>query len=322
MKKIFVTGADGFIGSFLTELLLKKGFQVKALSLYNAENSIGNLKYLKKQKNLEIIKGDIRDLSMMLDLTKDCIAVINMAALIGVPYSYIAVRSYIETNIIGTYNMLESAIKNKTKHLIVISSSETYGTAEYTPIDEMHPLRAQSPYAATKIAGEELALSYYRSFDLPVTVIKPFNVYGPRQSLRSIIPTVITQVLNSNNIKVGNIHTKRDFVYVDDVCDGLYKTLFNEKSFGISMNLATGLSYEMKGIIDLIQNIANTKLKVETDAKRKRGSKTEVMNLLGDYSLAKEIIGFKPKTSIHEGLFKTFKWFSENNSREENEYVI
>jgi len=322
MKKIFVTGADGFIGSFLTELLLKKGFQVKALALYNAENSIGKLKYIKNSKNLEIIKGDIRDLSMMIEETKDCDAVINMAALIGIPYSYVSVRSYIDTNIIGVYNLLESAIKNKIKHTIIISSSETYGTAEYTPIDEMHPLKAQSPYSATKIAGEELALSYYNSFNLPVTVVKPFNVYGPRQSLRSIIPTVITQVLNSNEIKVGNINTKRDFMFVEDVCEGLYKTLFNEKTFGLSMNLATGSSYEIKEIINIIQNIANTKLKVKQDSKRKRIPKSEVMNLLGDFSLAKELIGFKPKTSIHEGLFKTFKWYSENNPKEENEYVI
>lgn len=322
MKKIFVTGADGFIGSFLTEMLLKKGFCVKGLALYNADNSIGKLKYIKSSKNLEIVKGDIRDLSMMLEETRGCDAIINMAALIGIPYSYVSVRSYIDTNIIGVYNILESAMKNKTKHTIIISSSETYGTAEYIPIDEMHPLKAQSPYAATKIAGEELALSYFRSFDLPVTVVKPFNVYGPRQSLRSIIPTVITQVMNSNDIKVGNIHTKRDFMYVEDVCSGILKTLFNEKSCGMSLNLASGISYEIKEIIDIIQNIANTKLKIKIESKRQRGAKTEVLNLLGDYSLASEIIGFKPKTSIHEGLFKTFKWFSENNPKEKDEYVI
>ncbi|MGE3063407.1 MAG: SDR family NAD(P)-dependent oxidoreductase [bacterium] len=322
MKKVMVTGADGFIGSHLTEHLLRKGFKVKALSLYNAENGIGKLKWVRKSRNLEIVKGDIRDLSMMTEETRDCDGVVNMAALIGIPYSYISVRSYIDTNIIGVYNMLESALKNKTKHLIIISSSETYGTAEYTPIDEMHPLKAQSPYAATKIAGEELALSYFRSFDLPVSVIKPFNVYGPRQSMRSIIPSVINQVLSSKEIKVGNVDTKRDFMYVDDVCEGICRSLFNENGFGQTMNLATGKSYRISEIIDIIKKIGNSKLKVKVERARVRSAKSEVMNLQGDWSKARELIGFKPRTDIHEGLFRTFKWFSENREAFEDEYVI
>ena len=322
MKRIMVTGADGFIGSHLTETLLKEGYKVKGLVLYNAENGIGKMKYVKKNRNLEIVKGDIRDLSMMIEETKNCDCVINMAALIGIPYSYVSVRSYIDTNIIGVYNLLEAAMKNKTKHLIVISSSETYGSAEYVPMDEMHPLKAQSPYAATKIAGEELALSYFRSFNLPVTVLKPFNVYGPRQSMRSIIPTVINQTLNAAMIKVGNIDTKRDFMYVDDAVDGITKSLFNQRGFGKTINLATGKSYAISEVISIIQKIGNSKLKIRTEKARVRSAKSEVMNLEGDFSLAKELLSFKPKTSIHEGLFKTFKWFSENREAFQDEYVI
>ena len=230
MKKILVTGADGFIGSHLCENLIKNGFKVKALTLYNSFNSWGWLDQSKYSKKMEIISGDIRDESSALNATKDCDGIVNLAALIAIPYSYEAPSSYIETNVKGTLNLLNASKRNKIKLFIQISTSEVYGTAQETPINENHPLNPQSPYAASKVSSDNLALSYFYSFNLPVVIARPFNTYGPRQSLRAVIPNLITQLLNDKkNIYIGNLDTTRDFNYIDDTTNGLISIINNYK---------------------------------------------------------------------------------------------
>ena len=230
MKKILVTGSEGFIGSHLVETLLKKKYIVKALVQYNSFNSIGWINDLinKDSKNLQIFFGDIRDMSFLDKIMQDCDVVFNLAALIGIPYSYHAPTSYFETNVKGTLNILEAAKKNKIKKVIITSTSEVYGTGQYLPIDEKHPLVGQSPYSASKISADQLAMSYYYSFDLPVTIIRPFNTYGPRQSLRAIIPTIIQQILinKKREINLGNVKTTRDFSYVSDLSYKFFNTYF------------------------------------------------------------------------------------------------
>ena len=231
MKKILVTGADGFIGSHLCENLIKNGFKVKALTLYNSFNSWGWLDQSKYSKKMEIISGDIRDESSALNATKDCDGIVNLAALIAIPYSYEAPSSYIETNVKGTLNLLNASKRNKIKLFIQISTSEVYGTAQETPINENHPLNPQSPYAASKVSSDNLALSYFYSFNLPVVIARPFNTYGPRQSLRAVIPNLITQLLNDKkNIYIGNLDTTRDFNYIDDTTNGLISIINNYKN--------------------------------------------------------------------------------------------
>ena len=255
MKKIFVTGADGFIGSHLVEKLVSKGYNVKALSIYNSFNSWGWLESLPNKilKEVEIVSGDIRDEDLINKLTKDVEKIFHLAALIGIPYSYTAPRSYIDTNVIGTLNVLNAAIKNQTK-VIHTSTSEVYGTPQKIPINEKHRLFAQSPYAASKISSDQLALSYFSSFNLPVCVIRPFNTFGPRQSLRAIIPTIITQMLNdkAKEIKLGNTHTTRDFSYISDTVDGFFKTFNKNKIFGEVINLGTGKEISITSIVKIV----------------------------------------------------------------------
>ena len=241
--KIFVTGACGFIGSHVVEKLLKLNYKVKALAFYNARNNIGWLQELNKHKNLQIISGDICDYNFLENETRNIDAIINLAALISIPYSYSAPKSYLETNVFGTYNILRSAQRNKVSHTIITSTSEVYGTANYVPIDEKHPLNAQSPYAASKIGADQLALSFYKSYNLPLSILRPFNTFGPRQSARAIIPTIISQLLNnSNEIKLGNLSPTRDFTYVDDTADSFIKILKSKKMV-IYLTLVTNSKY-------------------------------------------------------------------------------
>ena len=239
MKKILVTGADGFIGSHLIEALVKKNFKVKAFTFYNFKSSNGWLDNIDKKilDNLEIIQGDIRDQNHVKQEMKNVDLVFHLAALIGIPYSYKAVQSYIDTNIYGTFNILNAAKENNIKKVIITSSSEVYGTAQKIPIDESHPLSAQSPYAATKIAADQLALSYYKSYGLPITIIRPFNTFGPRQSLRAVIPTIITQILKKKIVKIGNTKPTRDYVFVEDTVRAFLKTINNNKISGEVINI-------------------------------------------------------------------------------------
>jgi len=321
MKKIFVTGSEGFIGSHLVDLLVRKKYKVKALVQYNSFNSWGWLETLDKKilEKIEIVLGDVRDLNEMIFNTKNQDVIIHLAALIGIPYSYIAPKSYIETNCIGTLNVMEAAKINKVKKIIHTSTSEVYGTAKYVPMDENHPINAQSPYSASKISADHIAQSFYNSFNLPVVVLRPFNTFGPRQSLRAVIPTIIGQALNNQKIKVGNLKPTRDFNYVEDIVNGFYLTLKskNKKIFGEVINLGTGYEVSIKNLLEIIKKISNKKLSFQIENKRIRFKKSEVFRLKANNNKAKRLLRWKPKYSGVKGLSKalrlTYSWYLENN---------
>ena len=261
MKKIFVTGADGFIGSNLVQKLLLKKYKIIALSYYNSFNDIGWLRYVDKKlkKNLEIISGDIRDFNFINHLIKQSDIVIHLAALIGIPYSYKSPKSYIDVNVTGTFNILESAKINKIKKVIITSTSEVYGSAQKLPIDENHPLNAQSPYAASKIGADQLSLSYFKTFNLPITIIRPFNTFGPRQSMRAVIPTIINQFIkNKKSVFLGSVDTYRDFNFIDDITEGFVQVVKtkNKKIFGEQINLGTNKYYSINEIVKFISLIS------------------------------------------------------------------
>lgn len=322
MKKIFVTGADGFIGSHLVESLVKKGYDVKALVLYNSFNYWGWLDDINEsiKKSIEVVTGDIRDPFGIDNAIKDCDVVINLAALIAIPYSYSSPSSYVDTNIKGTLNILESTKKHNIQKLIHTSTSEVYGSAQYIPIDEKHPNIAQSPYAATKIAADQLVLSYYRSFDTPAGIVRPFNTYGPRQSNRAIIPTTITQILSgSKEIRLGNTHPTRDFSYIDDTVNGIIKSINSDEIIGNVINLGSGFEISINDTIKLITEIIGKDIEVISDKVRVRKKLSEVDQLLSDNTLAKKILKWEPKYSNIEGfklgLQKTIEWFSNEQNR-------
>lgn len=314
MITTLVTGADGFIGSHLTEALLEKGFQVRALAQYNSFNNWGWLEDIPQNKNLEIVTGDIRDPNLCRTITKDIEVVFHLAALIAIPYSYIAPDSYVDTNVRGTLNMCQAARDNGVNHFIHTSTSEVYGTAQYVPIDEKHPKQPQSPYSASKIAADAMALSFYNAFDFPVTIARPFNTYGPRQSARAIIPTIITQILAGNKIiKVGDLKPTRDLNYVKDTCKG-FLTLSNKKStFGKEINISSNYEISMEDILSKLKAILCSDIDFIIDEKRIRPSNSEVFRLWGDNQLIKELTGFIPDYTIEEGLKETCNWFASSN---------
>ena len=315
--RIFVTGADGFIGSHLVERLVKLGHSVKAFTFYNFKSSNGWLDYLDKKliKNLDIVSGDIRDYDFLEKKIKGSEIVYHLAALIAIPYSYHSPRSYIDTNVIGTYNILQSSKKNNISKIIITSTSEVYGTAQSVPIKENHSLNAQSPYAATKIAADQLALSFYKSFDLPVTILRPFNTYGPRQSARAVIPTIISQLISGNKyIKIGNLKPTRDFTYVEDTVDAFVLALKKNLS-GEVINIGNKFEISIKSILDIFKKDFNYDFKVIIDEKRVRPKKSEVFRLLASDFKAKKLLNWKPRyygiTGFKKGLAKTIEWFSK-----------
>jgi dTDP-glucose 4,6-dehydratase len=321
MKKILITGASGFIGSHLTEKLVNLGYFVRVIVPYNVENSWGWLDYLdtKIKKNLEVISGDICDQDLINKSVKDVDVVFHLAALISIPYSYISPRSYVSVNITGTLNLLEAARTHSVELIVNTSTSEVYGSSQYSPIDELHPLNAQSPYAASKIAADQLCLSYNKSFNLPVTIIRPFNTFGPRQSLRAAIPTMITQVIiNEKEINLGNLISKRDFSYVDDTVMGFVSCLSNKKCIGEVINLGSGYDFSMQEVLLIIEDILNKKLKVNVDQKRIRPEKSEVNHLLSNNTKAKELLNWEPqfkgKKGFEEGIRKTIEWFGKKEN--------
>lgn len=313
-KKVLVTGGGGFIGSFLTEELLKQGASVTALIRYTSSAGIGWLEFLpqKLKTMLTIIYGDIRDPDVCQQAVGQNEYIFHLAAQIAIPYSYIAPRDFLNVNAIGTANLLQSARAGKIKKFLQVSTSEVYGTAQYTPIDEKHPQVAQSPYAASKIAADKMAESFYRSFGLPVVTVRPFNCYGPRQSPRAILPTIILQALAGRTIKLGNVATRRDMNFVLDTVDGMIKAGLEPKTIGQTLNLAHGRDYSIKELVGFISDILGKKLLIKTEKRRLRPKKSEVHRLIGDSTKAGKLIGFKPKYDIKKGLKRTISFFRKN----------
>ncbi|MCH5235239.1 MAG: GDP-mannose 4,6-dehydratase [Muribaculaceae bacterium] len=312
MKNVAVTGADGFIGSHLTEALLDRGCKVRALSQYNSFNNWGWLEDVAPREGLDVWCGDVRDPEFCRRFTEGADTVFHLAALIAIPYSYIAPDSYVDTNIKGTLNMCQAAKNHGNQKLLVTSTSEVYGTARYVPIDEKHPRQPQSPYSATKIGADAIALSFHNAFNLDVTVVRPFNTYGPRQSARAIIPTIITQIASGvREIKVGDLSPTRDFNYVTDTCRGFIDIAQTPNTAGLEINIATGKEVSMENVFQTIARIMDADVKWIKDPERLRPSKSEVFRLLGDNTLIKELTGWQPEISLEEGLKRTIKWICE-----------
>ena len=320
--KILVTGAEGFIGSHLTETLVKEKFDVRALVLYNSFSSCGWIdSFPDKIKNkIKIFPGDVRDKELTEKAIKGVDVIFNLAALIGIPYSYIANQSYIDTNVIGLLNILNASIDSKVKQIVHISTSEVYGTPKSLPIKEEAKLNAQSPYAASKIAADQLALSFNKSYGLPVTIIRPFNTYGPRQSARAIIPTIITQALKKNIIDIGSIFPTRDFLYVEDTVRGMISTINNKKSIGEVINLGSGYEISIRELAKMIGKILKVNIKFKYNKVRTRPEKSEVERLLASNLKAKKILNWKPKCKnqrgLEFGLTKTINWFKNKANLE------
>lgn len=312
MKRILITGADGFIGSHLTELMLQEGYQVKALSYYNSFNNWGWLEEIPPHDNLQIVTGDIRDPFFSKELSADIDLIFHLAALIAIPYSYIAPESFVETNIKGTLNICQAAKNAGNIRVIHTSTSEVYGTALYVPIDEKHPKQPLSPYSASKIGADAIALSFYNSFQLPVTIVRPFNTFGPRQSARAVIPSVIIQIAaGRTHIKTGNLAPVRDFNYVTDICRGFLAAAKSDKTIGREINLCTNREISVGDTVRAISSIMGAEITIETEPARMRPDSSEVFRLKGDNSLVKELTGWEPSISFDEGLRKTIDWFSD-----------
>ena len=326
MKKVLVTGADGFIGSHLTELLIEKGYQVRAFTYYNSFNNWGWLDTLPpdKLKEIEIFSGDIRDPNGVREAMKDMDWIFHLAALIAIPFSYHSPDSYVDTNIKGTLNVLQSARLLETEKIMVTSTSEVYGTAQYVPIDEKHPFQGQSPYSATKIGADRLAESFYRSFDLPISIVRPFNTYGPRQSARAVIPTIITQLLDGmKEIKLGSLTPTRDFNYVKDTAYGFIAIAESEKTVGQEINIASQQEISIGELAQEIISQINPGVKVICDEQRLRPEKSEVNRLLGSNEKLKSLTDWKPQYSFSEGIKETIEWMKDNsNSYKTNIYNV
>lgn len=311
MKKALVTGADGFIGSHLTEMLLEEGYKVTALAYYNSFNDWGWLEGI-NHPNLTIISGDIRDAHFCKHITKDIDIVFHLAALIAIPYSYIAPDSYVDTNVKGTLNICQAAKENNVKRILATSTSEVYGTARYVPIDENHPKQPQSPYSASKIGADVIAMSFYNAFDLPIVVVRPFNTYGPRQSARAIIPTIISQIANGiKEIKLGDLTPTRDFNFVKDTCKGFIGLANCDAAIGQEVNIASNYEISMRDTLELIAKIMNADIKFIEDEQRLRPKNSEVFRLWGDNTKIKKLTGFTPEYDIERGLRETIKWFTK-----------
>lgn len=311
-NKCLITGADGFIGSHLTELLLQKGCRVRALSFYNSFSHWGWLEDIPAHENLEIVSGDIRDPHFCNTIVKGADVIFHLAALIAVPYSYIAPDSYVDTNIKGTLNICQAARENGNIRVVHTSTSEVYGTALCVPIDEKHPKQPQSPYSASKIGADAMALGFYNAFDLPVTVARPFNTYGPRQSARAVIPAIISQIAaGMKEVRLGDLTPVRDFSFVKDVCSGLLAIAACDKTIGREMNVCSNHEMSIRGVLSLIQEIMRSDIRVVTDEQRLRPQKSEVLRLWGENRLIKELTGFEPQFSLRKGLEITCEWFTK-----------
>ncbi len=317
-KQVLVTGADGFIGSHLTEALVRQGFKVRAFVYYNSFNSWGWLDHCGEdiRGHFEVFAGDIRDPHGVKSAMTGCEAVLHLAALIGIPFSYHSPSTYVETNINGTLNILQAARDLDVSRIIHTSTSEVYGTAQFVPINEKHPLQGQSPYSASKIAADQLAFSFYSSFNLPVITLRPFNTYGPRQSARAVIPTIITQIANkASTIKLGATNPTRDFSFVEDTVSGFISALKSENGVGQTINLGSNFEVSIEDTAQLIADLMGASVEISTDEERLRPENSEVERLWADNSKAIEILGWKPSyaglNGFREGLAKSIDWFTQ-----------
>lgn len=316
-KNILITGADGFIGSHLTERLLQEGCQVKAFVYYNSFNSWGWLDTLPKEQKekLEIFSGDIRDPNGVRTAMQGVDVVFHLAALIAIPYSYHSPDSYVDTNIKGTLNVLQAARDFKAERVLVTSTSEVYGTAQFVPITELHPKQGQSPYSATKIGADHLAESFFRSFDLPVTIVRPFNTYGPRQSARAVIPTIITQLLNGmEKIKLGDVTPTRDLLFVKDTANGFVEIAKCTELVGQEVNIATQSEISVGDLAQEIIDQINPNARISTDSQRLRPAKSEVFRLFGSNEKLKEFTNWSQQHSLKQGLSETIEWFRDKEN--------
>jgi NAD dependent epimerase/dehydratase len=311
MDKILITGATGFIGSHLVEMCVEKGYDVVAFDRYNPNNDWGWLEDSKLKNNFEVVLGDIRDYDSISKVMSDCNVVFHLASLIGIPYSYVSPLAYIRTNIEGAYNVLEAAKNFNIDQTLITSTSEVYGTAQYTPINEKHPNVGQSPYSASKIAADQLATSYYRSFDLPVKIVRPFNTYGPRQSTRAIIPTIISQCLKNKNIILGSLSPTRDLTYVEDTCSGFLEIYKSDNLFGEVTNIGMNSEISMKDLAELITSHFGENILIERDKTRIRPQKSEVNQLVCNNQKLLQETKWKPSYNLNTGIAKTINWFEK-----------
>lgn len=321
--RALVTGADGFIGSHLTELLLTEGYKVKALSYYNSFNYWGWLEDIQGNADLEVVSGDVRDPHFVKHVMEEVDIVFHLAALIAIPYSYFAPDSYVDTNIKGTLNVCQAAKELGGIRVLNTSTSEVYGTAQYVPIDEKHPRQPQSPYSASKIGADAMAMSFYHAFDLPVTTVRPFNTYGPRQSARAIIPTIITQIANGvKEIKLGDVTPTRDFNFVKDVAAGFIAIAGCDKTIGKEVNIASVNEISMADTLEIIKKIMKSDVRFVTDKRRFRPEKSEVFRLCGDNSLITSLTDWRPQYNIERGLEETIGWFSNGENLKKYKHDI
>lgn len=315
IMKVLVTGADGFIGSHLTEMLLEQGYEVKAFTYYNSFNTWGWIDSFpkEKQKEIEIFSGDIRDPNGVYEAMQGVDQVFHLAALIAIPFSYHSPDSYVDTNVKGTLNVLQAARKLNTRRVLVTSTSEVYGTAQYVPMDEKHPFQGQSPYSATKIGADRLAESFYRSFELPVTIVRPFNTYGPRQSARAVIPTIITQLLSGEDkIKLGSLSPTRDFNYVKDTANGFIEISKSDRAIGEEINIATQQEISIGELAREIISQINPNAEILCENERLRPENSEVNRLLGSNEKIKQLTNWRPAYTFEQGIRETIKWMSDN----------
>ena len=313
-KKILVTGADGFIGSHLVEMLVFQGHEVSALSQYNSFGSWGWLEDIDVISQVKVLNGDIRDPSYCRYISKDIDVIYHLAALISIPFSYTSPESYVSTNVQGTVNICQAALDEGVQRIIHTSTSEVYGTAQYVPIDEKHPKQPQSPYSATKIAADAIAMSFYNAFELPLIIARPFNTYGPRQSARAVIPTIISQIAAGvKQIELGDLSPTRDFTYVEDTCRGFIK-LGDAEMMGREVNIGSNTEISIGDLAELIIKIMDVNVEIIKDENRVRPEKSEVNRLLCDNTLINEITGFTPKVTMEEGLKSTINWLSKEEN--------
>ena len=313
-KTVLITGAGGFIGSHLTEKLVELGIKVKAFVRYNSRNDWGLLELLPKEKldKIEVIMGDLKDADAIGHAAEGVDIIFHLGSLIAIPYSYLHPRETIETNVLGTLNVLTAAKENGVEKLVHTSTSEVYGTARYVPIDEEHPLQGQSPYSASKIGADKIAESFYCAFDLPVAIIRPFNTYGPRQSARAVIPTIITQALTKEKIFLGSLHPTRDYTYIKDVVEGFIKVAESSKSVGEVINIGSNFEISIGDLANKIISLAGKNAEIIADPARVRPQDSEVERLWCDNTKAKRLLGWEPKTSLDDGLKRTIEWISDN----------